>query len=275
MFEHSWHSLFVPSNNADEIASVLSDALVALSYRRYDPFPGGTGLSFGWKRQIRHFVAPPAAQWTRVLGEPDTEALQIVAAALDVPVLHVWLDGDRSGVAVYVAGGVTAGLNALGEWLRPDRRPEDLARALDGSAPAPVLHDESPQVLAVPLPPDIQQMAEQVNPKEAEKMMARLTKTVFGKLEGEAAQAGSDARSMLDGGSPWNTDAGRRLRAVMDCLTLPDDWRVPNHADVREAYQVARTRRHNPDALCLPGDDEALKLVPNVLDYKQIYAGLR
>jgi hypothetical protein len=275
MFEQEWHQLLIPTMDGPAAADALRSALQAQGYKAYDPFPGGTGLSFGWKRQVRLFVTPPAGGWTRVLGAPDVDALPAVAGALNTAILYAWLTADDSGVAVWTAAGSGDLPDALADWRRADCSPDDLVRALAGNRPVAELPAEGPAMLAVPLPPDMQDMADQVDAGQAEKMMDRLSKSVFGKLGAGGAQAQADAQAALAGQSPWNTDHGRRLRGIMDCLTVPAGWRTPTHADVREAYQIARSRQVNPDGLRLPGDDDSLAAVPDALDYQPVYAGIR
>lgn len=272
----SWYSLFIPVEDSARIAATLRDALTAADYRPYDPFPGGTGLSFGWKRQIKHFVAPPMDGWTRVLGEPDAAVLSTVAAAAGAPVIQAWLAAGDGGITVYTAAGAVDGPEGLTDFLKSGLSPADLERAWAGHMPVPTLQAEGPQLMAVPIPPEMAEMAEQVDPKQAEKMMNRLTKRMFKQAGGQGKAAQSDAQAMLAGPeAAWNTPAGMRLRAVMQCLTVPENWRTPEHAAVREAYQVARSRQHQPDGLRLPGDDESLARVPDALTYGLVYAGQR
>ncbi len=271
----SWHSLYIPSGDSAAIEAALERVLLQQGYKRYDPFPGGSGLTAHiWQRRVRQFVAPPVEGWTRVIGEPDRAGLPDLAAALGTVLLEAWLTDSGGGLAVWAADGQRADLQAaLGGWLRPDRGPDDLARALAGDAPVPSLAADGPQVLAVPLPPDVARMAEDVDPVQAGKMMDRLTRQVFGKLGGSGKQA--EAQAMLGGGDLWNGEEGRRLRAAMACLSIPAGWREPDFAGLQGAYQVARSRRHNPDGLRLPGDDEALARVPDALEYRPVYAGAR
>ncbi len=272
----SWHSLYIPSGDGVAIEAALERALLQQGYKRYDPFPGGSGLTAHiWQRRVRQFVAPPVDGWTRVIGEPDRAALPDLAAMLGASLLEAWLSEAESGLAVWGPEGPAVDVRAaLAGWLRPDRTPDDLARALAGQAPVTTLAAEGPQVLAVPLPPDVARMAEEVDPAQAGKMMDRLTRQVFGKLGGGAGKQ-AEAQAMLGGADLWNGEGGRRLRAAMACLDLPATWREPDFAGLQGAYQVARSRRHNPDGLRLPGDDETLARVPDALEYRPVYAGAR
>ncbi len=274
MAGEGWHSLWVPDREARQVADALRTALEAAGYRSYDPFPGGGGLSFGWKVRARHFVAPAAAGWTRVLGVPDTAVLPVLCVALETALLYAWLVGEAWELTAWTPAGEERGAEALAAWLRPGRSTDDLRRAMAGQMPVPAV-DAGPQVMAVPLPPDVAAMAESVDARQAEKMMARLSKSVFGKLGGQGDSAQADARAMLAGAVDWNGEHGRRLRAAVACLTIPEGWRSPTYAELADAYQVARARRQSPGGAGLPGDDAALARVPDALDYLPVYAGKR
>jgi len=272
MDAEGWHSLYIPTGagGAEQVARALRDALAACGYQLYDPFPGGSGLSFGWTARVRHFVAPARGGWTRVLGRPDPAVLPALAARLGVALLHAWLEDEGSGVAVWTAAGPDESATALDAWRRAGCPPEDLARALAGSA-LPAAEARTPEV---PLPPDVQALARSVDAGQAQKLTARLTQTLFGKLGGLDPATHAGAMSLL-GGPGWEGTAGRRLQAVMACLRVPEAWRLPEEGDLRAAYHVARARQHRPDGAHLPGDDEALARVPDALAYLPVYAGRR
>ncbi len=271
---HAWHSLYIPLDDQARVAEALAAALVAAGFTRYDPFPGGTGLAFGWQERLRHFVAPAAGGWTRILGELAPELLAALAAALGGQLLYAWLDEEGGGVCVWTADGGVHDSAALVEWLGPECSAIDLRRAVEGDALAPLLEQPGSAGLAVPLPPDVQALAGRVDELEAGKLMDRLTRSIFGKPGRGGGEARSAALGML-GGIPWNSEAGRRIRAVMGCLNVPVGWREPDLEALSAAYQVARARRHSPDGLRLPGDEAALAAVPDALDYLPVYAGRR
>lgn len=270
-----WYSLYLPLDDQTRVTEALAEVLTARGYTRYDPFPGGTGLSFGWKQRARHFVAPPEGAWTRVLGECEPATLDALAAALETNLLYVWLDEQGGGVCAWTPDGCDHDADTLANWLCADASLKDLRLAMEGDVLAPALEQSGPQVLAVPLPPEMQALADRVDDREAEKLMDKLTKSVFGKLGGAGQQAQADALGMLGGGTPWNSEAGRRVRAVMGCLCVVQGWREPALEALSGAYQVARARQHNPDGLRLPGDEAALAAVPDALRYLPVYAGRR
>ncbi len=272
MAAEDWHSLYLPvrEDGAQDIAQALQEALASCGYRPYDPFPGGSGPSFGWTARVRHFVAPARQGWVRVLGRPDRATLPLLAASLGGPLLYAWLEEETGGVTVWTAEGADGSAAALDAWRRADCPPETLARALAGPYPVPA---DSP-ALAVPLPPDVLALAHTVDPVQAQRLTERLTRSLFGRL-GESDQATRAAARHLLRGPGWEGAAGQRLLAIMACLRIPEDWRIPAESDLLAAYQVARARQYRPDGLRLPGDDEALARVPDALDYLPVYAGRR
>jgi hypothetical protein len=271
---HEWHSLYIPLEDPARVADALAAALAGCGFTLYDPFPGGTSLSFGWQERVRCFVAPSQGGWTRVLGACPPEALPALAAALEVNLLVAWLDEEGGGVNVWTPEGCDHDGDALAGWLRPDASALDLRQAMEGDVLAPVLPQEGASILTVPLSPDLQALADRVDDRAAEKLMDRLTTRLFGKPGRGGLQARDAALGML-GGIPWNDEAGRRVRAVLGCLSVPENWREPGLEALSEAYQVARARRHNPAGLRLPGDDVALAAVPDALAYLPVYAGRR
>lgn len=270
----AWHSLYLPFDDARAAADALVGALTACGYERYDPFPGGTGLAPAWKQRVRHFVAPSRSGWVRILGEPEPAALPLLAAALGVPLLHAWLVDDESGLTVWTAAGRDDSPAAFAAWLRDGCTPDVFQRALAGQGPAPAA-PKAADSLGVPLPDDVQALADLVDMDQAGQMMARLTRSLFGRLGDRADAMQEEARAMLSGEPIWETAAGRRLRAAVACLRVPEDWQQPDEGDLRAAYQVARSRKHNPRGLRLPGDDAALARVPDALAYLPVYAGRR
>lgn len=279
--DRSWHSLYLPTEDAPAVAGALRQALLALGYELTNPFPGGSGpVAHTWQRTVRHFVAPSAGGWTRVLGQPDPETLPGLTRALGTPLIQAGLVEDGAEAEAVLAVWTSEGQRldtpqAFVPWLRPERTAGELARLWAGDAPPPARPEpDAPTPLGVPLPDEVQAMAGRVNPAQAERLMRKLTGRLLGSLGAGGQEA--QARAMLGGGgSPWQTSAGVRLMAAMACLTVADDWREPDFEAVREAYQVARARQHHPRGVRLPGDDEALERVPNVLDYGLVYAGMR
>jgi len=132
------------------------------------------------------------------------------------------------------------------------------------------------------LPPEVQQLADEhgVNPKHASKMAEQIGGKLFGRLAKQSGESKSDqeqARDVLMGGGRdvWNSLDGQKVRAMASVLKLPDNWRTPTWEEVRDAYQVARLRERSPRMMLMPGDKEAMKAVPDALDYIPVYMGLK
>lgn len=271
MSNEHWHSLYIPTgeSKAQDVARALREALMACGYQPYDPFPGGSGLGIGWTERVRHFVAPARQGWTRVLGQPDRQALPLLAATLGGPLLHAWLEGETGGVTVWTAQGADESTAALERWRRADCPAEALAHVLSSPPEAAGV----PPELELPLPADVQALARSVDPEQAHRLTDRLTRTLLGKLGGSDPAIRAGAMALLPRGPAWGSAGGRRLQAMMACLRVPQDWRLPDERDLLAAYQVARARQRHPDGLRLPGDDEALARLPDALDYLPVYAG--
>jgi hypothetical protein len=81
-------------------------------------------------------------------------------------------------------------------------------------------------------------------------------------------------QNLLQGDRPdWNSAGGVQIRALMDCLTVPPGWQMPDFVTLRDAFQLHERRRRNPNATLYPGDSEAMAAVPDALDYIAVYAG--
>jgi hypothetical protein len=121
------------------------------------------------------------------------------------------------------------------------------------------------------LPDDVRAMAENLNPKQIDRMFGKWMKRVSKRLAGDEA----GARALLRGDAvDWNSDGGRQIQALMACLDIPpDSWRYPDFTTVRDAYQLHLRRKRRPDARLLPGDAEAMQAVPDALDYTPVYMG--
>lgn len=268
-----WHSLYLKTDDATAVAERLLAALQAHGYTPYDPFPGGNGTPPKLKFFVKHFVAPAQAGWVRVLGDPDPAALLTLSQS--IPVLHGWLDASDGGWQIIDGGGVNSDPLTFVPYLKPGKTPDDLRRAQAGNAPVTTVEAGGL------LPPDVQQLARNrnVNAKQADKLMERMTSRLFGKLDkntgGEAGAMQDQARALISGsgGPDWNSSAGRAVRAVADVLTIPANWRDPSWLDVRDAYQAARILARNPKASLLPDERDALKALPDAAQYVAVYVG--
>ncbi len=278
-----WQSLYIPTANPKKIAEAVQSVLETHGYQAYDPFPGGSGTPTGLKKMARHFVAPALNGWVRVLGEPVEELLAEINRALEEDILYGWLDEDSSGFALYQNGSRKDDLEALRPYVRTSLA--ELQRAAAGEMRMDEIVSKEPPVVilgADALPPEIQQLADEhgVDSKHANKMAERIGGKLFGRLakqEGESKKDQEQARDVLMGGGrdTWNSLEGQKVRAMASALSLPEHWRTPTWEEVRDAYQVFRLRERSPRMMLMPGDKEAMKAVPDALEYIPVYMGLK
>jgi len=273
---NAWHSVYLKESDPSAAAAALIEALTVHGYAPYDPFPGGSGTPPRFKTFIKQFALPLTEGWTRICGEPDGDALLTLSTQLSIPILRAWLDdGQGSGDWQVIANGtMSSDAEAFAPYLKATKTANDLRRAQAGNVPLAEIAPTSA------LPPDVQQLARDrnVNPKQADRMMERMTAQLFGKLDrstgGEANAMQDQARALISGSTlDWNGEAGRRVRAVADMLAIPANWRTPDWTDIRDAYQAARMLARNPKASLLPGERDALKAIPNAGQYKAVYVG--
>ena len=164
------------------------------------------------------------------LGEPDARQLPLLSKTCLC--LCATLNGKDAQIDVYVDGERVEPQPALVLYLREERSPDDLQRALHSASVSLVAREENPQpqMLVMPLddlPEGVRNMAGQVNPAQAQKMFERLSGTLTKKVSPGGSTA-DEARMMLAGNAPdWNSVGGQRIRALMTCLTVPDNWREP------------------------------------------------
>ncbi len=264
-----WNSLFCRCDDTDAAAHTLRETLAAAGYTPYDPF----GMTPGpvYREHLRLFVAPAAGGWVRIIGTPGAALLPPLSRL--GACLWLALDGTETAVSVYADGAPADLETTLVLYLRPGCGPDDLRRILSDGVPAAASSPPSPAGLPLDaLPPDVAALAGNVNPAQAQKLFERLGGQLLRKTGGDAeAEA---ARALVAGGGPdWNSPAGARLRALADCLALPANWQQPDFITLRDAYQLHRRRRQNPNARLYPGDAEAMARVPNALDYQPVYGG--
>lgn len=283
MTEH-WYCLYVPLPDSQAVAGALRDVLTAAGYQAFDPFPGGTGTPPRLRDTVRQFVTPAADGWVRVVGEPDVSVFPALSERLGVNLLLGWLDAGDGGFARIKAAGREDAPDSLQDFLAPGRTPDDLRRALAGQVRVAPVESDSPPVAVVDanaIPDDIRELAQNrdVDPRRAEKMFEKISGGLFGRLSKGDRDASPDeiaqARALVSGGGQdhWNTLAGQRVRAAAEALALPDNWRLPDWAAVRDAYQVHRLRQRAPRMALMPGDRESMAKVPDALDYEPVYMG--
>ncbi len=257
-----FHLTLIRSDDRDVVASSLRDALEALGFVPYDPFPGGFGSGILKPvREVRAFVEPARDGWVRVPGVLVPEALARVSVGMGT-ILHVWLGTPPMwGYLVFSDGETTTDPAALRPFLLPGKGLDDVERVLIGDLPESVQGPSD----------EVERLAERygVDARKAAGMIGRLQRDIFSKIgasDDEVRRAEDALRADL-----WRGNGGIRLKALMACLDVPAGWRWPDFDAIRAAYIVARTRERDPDATPMPGDEEALAAVPDALDYVPIY----
>lgn len=270
----SWNSLYLscdPALAPDTLADNLQTTLAHLDYKPYDAFGPIPGIAY--PHTLKLFIAPLAGGWRRVLvdaTQPDDIAITAARLSKLGLCLRATLDGKEAALTAYAVGEETDVETALIPHLREGKTADDLNRALNNVGLLPPV-DDAQKVAVVPmdaLPDDVKDMAQDVNPKQAQKMFDKIAGRLVNRQQSDAA------KGLLGGDAPdWNSGGGARIRAVMACLTVPDDWRMPDFVTLRTAYQLHARKRRKPDARLYPGDAEDMAAVPDALDYVPVYGG--
>lgn len=263
----AWHSLYLSSEQSEQIITAIHDYFDANGYKIYNPF--GDLPSMSYPQTLKIFLAPARNKWIRLLIDGDTDAsiIESLASYLsqNMDCLSVRLDSNIGSVHAFRDGS----LLDLGQWAQMYvSAGHDISAILNAdSFNLPNLSEG--QIGDIPLaslPEDIQQMAQQVNAKEANKLFEKLSNRLL------KAIGRSDARNLLNEQVNWDSQGGQYIRTVMDKLTIPDNWRTPDFVTVRTAYTIDTQQRRGITS-SFAGDDAVLKAVPNVLDYHVIYGG--
>lgn len=261
-----WHNLYLPTENTQAIITTLRDTLTAQDYTLYDPF--GTVIGKSYRDRVRLFVTPSHHQWTRILGTPTTHLLQNVSQIAPCLSLAI-MSSSETEITVYENGVPVNPHHSLTPYLAEHRTTDDLQGVLNGT----LVEDGARTTEDFPmdiLPDDLQEQAQNLNPKHINKMFSKLMKRVNKRIGNSDADA---ARALLQSGVDWATPAGRQVRTLLDILNVDEGGITPNFVDLRDAYQIHQRRAKKPNAILYPGDEEAMKGVPNALDYTPIYAG--
>ncbi len=280
-----WCSLFLPF--ADDTLPIeqitadrLRESLTAMGYTLYDPFGLIPGRAY--PSAIKLFVTPRMGNWIAVVGASDEESFtakvglaqtifgaEPFSTALLLGMEEPTHSPDSALIEVWEYGEPADPHTTLIPYLKPGVTPDDLAAALALNESGSPETSFSPTVLTL-LPEDVKTLAEGVDEQQAQKLINRLSANVMGKLGG--AQA--NAADVLKSSAPdWNSAAGKRVRAIAGCLTLPDTWLALDFLAIRDAYALSRRFERFPNATRLPGDQAALDAVPNALDYIPVYGG--
>jgi hypothetical protein len=259
----SWDSLYLPSVETEAILKTLRETLVKLGYELYDPFGLIPGKSY--PHTTRLFIASPEEGWTRIFGSFDVRLLPALSGVCVC--LRLSLDDSQAFIETYNTGVTVEPQDVLRPYVRPGY---DLERALNG--PLLLRNEEAPSIFDS-LPDDVQSLASRVDKGHAQKMFDRLSGNLMKRVAGNESEKISSAARDLMSAPDWNSPGGQRIRMVMECLTIPLNWREPDFATLRDAYQLHTRRRRNPNAMLYPGDAETMEKVPDALNYMPVYAG--
>ncbi len=260
-----WYSLFLLSDQFDEVAQTLRGIYQNLGWTPYDPFPGGLGTPFSLKVFSKGFVLPSNSKVVRIVSEGAFPEEILFSLSETQPVLFGWLTATEGGWQVIHEARAHATPEAFVPFLKAETTVEEFSRALAGSLPVPLAEQSSN------LPPDVEKLAEKVNPKQAEKLMERMSGGIFNRLGGDASK--NEAQAFLKGGIDWNSDAGRKVRAAASVLALPSNWREPAYVQTKDAYQAVRALARNPKATLTAGEQDARRALPDAASFKPIYMG--
>ncbi|MDL1923205.1 hypothetical protein FBQ95_11410 [Chloroflexi bacterium CFX3] len=252
MTDQRWDHLCLQQAAVQPVAEALRAVLTQHGYAAYDPFPGGSGTPPRYKQFVRLLIMPTAVGWVRVFGAQDAATLPDLLAALsaDRLLIHAWFTATTCGLDAYQGGSANA---------------EHLAPYLTASAAT-----QATTRTASTLPPDLADLAQShgVNPKQAEKMVGRLARGIFGK---QTASVQQEAGNLFK--SPWESSGGQQLIVLLARLALPFTLRDPDFETLREAYQAARMLARRPTATLLDSERSALRALPNAGNILPVYVG--
>jgi hypothetical protein len=266
--------LLFQTADADFLKTSLQSALQNAGYTFYDPFPGGTGTPMGLQNRVRSFIAPAEASWVRMLFAPNEMWQENnIFTELNAPVITIaYFSPDQFEIGAYQPNTAATGIAALIQFLRTGLTESDLRQAMNvagGDVSASTSNE---------LTPELQKFAEEqgVDTQQVDKLMQKMAGSVFQKMGDKGAQA--EAKSAITGAAKqaavdWNSAAGQAIKAVLGCLTVPENWTQPDWKTLTAAYQVARQLQRDPKAPMLPGDKDALKVLPNALEFSPLYMG--
>jgi len=276
MTQNLWCSLYLTcaddSLTAKTVADSLNLALAGQGYTAYDPF----GLIPGrvYDENVKLFVSP-AEGWVRVLVEENMPQSLLKELSQTYTCLFIRVENpDTSTIQVYQEGKLNEDrISALAPFLREGKNPQDLHSALTKTE-ITIIEPENANEGFIPadaLPEDIQRMAKNVDANNMNQMFSKVTSGLFGKMNADADAANAlveQAKQMN-----WNSPQGWKIRSLINLLTMPANWRDPNFVTLRDAYSLHARKQRKPDARLYPGDAEAMRAVPDALDYIPVYAG--
>jgi hypothetical protein len=257
----AWHSLYVFTSLPLE--NTLSDWLKNQGYTRYDPFNTLGGASY--PQAMRLFLAPTVDDVTRILVECN-QAAPVLALAADLsscgPCLSLRLDGTAAHIVLYHDGKETQ------DWTMIAKRGVTSFQIDAARQPGTAQVSQPSSVIPVEdMPASLQTMAQTVSQYQVGRLFQKMAFQVMSRTQQTAAE------KFLQGLPRWDSSNGRMLTSCMNLLRVSKTWRDPDFPTLRTAYWLHLRRRTQPNAPLLPGDDNALRRVPDALTYKPLYGG--
>ena len=255
----AWQSLYVFTSSSLE--NILSDWLKNQGYIRYDPFNTLGGAAY--PNTMRLFLAPSAGETVRILVECNNAA-QVRALAVHLsssaPCLSLRLDGTEAHIVLYHEG------KEAQDWMSIARRGVttlQLEEARQVGAPTA----QSTLIPVEDMPSSLRAMAQTVSQHQVGRLFQKMAYQMMSRSQQTAAE------KFLQGLPRWDSAGGHMLMTCMSLLRVPRTWREPDFATLRTAYWLHLRRRTQPNAPLLPGDDNALRRVPDALTYTPLYGG--
>lgn len=237
-----WSSLFWWSDQVDSCADHLISHLTEQGFTIYDPFVMGSAKVY--PHTVKCFIAPKQAGCIRILIEasvPDCSSLaESLACTGDCCFAHISAKTAQC-------------------WIFPHGQP---AYALDLDAPISAVPVRKVGAVAIDtLPTDLQQMAQNLPTKQIDTLYARVMRNFQAFLPaGQAFLA-----DFPDWGSPQAQQLSHYLTERWG-----QGWRDPDFASIRSAMILHRQSA----SYALSSEDQSiLSRVPDIADYKHIYAG--
>ena len=258
-----WKSLYICCADQDAVSGSLQAQITAAGYELFDPFAGVPGKSY--PQIMRLFIGPPQQHWLRILGDVEP---QFAALLSNIGLcLFVQFSTETSQFRVYKSGEAESEYGALFDHLVDGCTPDHLLNRLNPEYTPDTRTTQTDDMPMDWLPDDVQQMADNLNPKQVNKLFNRFMNKITNRLGADM----SEAQALLSR-QDWNSPGAQQTQAVMACLRIPN-WNVPDFVTLRDSYQLHRRLERKPNAQLFPGEAEALDAVPDALAYQPVYGG--
>lgn len=268
-----WHSLYwtskTTSSGPTECVAAVERALTAEGYTSYNPF--GLIPAPLYNETVKLFASPQREVWGRLISADALPLAACTAASVGGVALVLALDDNGTASATVYADGASAPdpVVALQPYTQPAVEPGILAAALALPSEITTTGDGSGIPLDV-LPEQYRNMADNLNPKDIEKLFEKMAGGVFRKGGDREA---ADELLRKAAGPDWSSGGGAAIRRLLALLTMPDDWVRPAFIPLRDAYALHARHQRKPNARLYPGDTEAMQAVPDALDYTPLFVG--